>query len=1176
MCGCSEEKIEIFSPFSGQEEQVMSTCIPTKDSCNPRPAFALLADQCSGGEACASSGCRSPTGGSSANGIQNKPRRRGFHTRGGKKGKSAAQPLQPTAELQVVADEEWTLIGGPKERRPTGFKPVIKKTVRKNTHSGAWNISDAFFEIPVTTIGSRIALDSDGERRYVPEVKTIMILPWREIEGSTDGIVAVPVRMHGELHISWYWVCPKWAQWCLDRGVYLLMEASQIKCTHVHMGTHHVGESTAPLCHKLDATHGSCGGNCPGIHIAFPFGMKRVVQEQFDGEYLDMLDAYVQHQHREQAAMEKVRIDHPSISEGQLRIAAQQMMAAKMRTPYSRLTNVATSSTEFKVLLEKVISDPSEFPKEVRLLEGPHTANQDMWSLIKAITADGRAGLGDNNPTVKWVYCMRTNCGCAHHHPHDSIAPPTRKNRSAIAILIRNGRFPIFQLVEELLQLYIENTELIKQMRIVCERGGIEISETDLLEKYRESLHLDIRTLTKHLPGVDDEELAKIQELPAFQQNVYLQKYHSTCSLIREHSVYELPKDKIKLAKMKRNMIRGAIHGRVDAAKKARADGENLSDYEISWLSSENYRKMTVTLRTNPKDLDYRDVLKILSLYRIIATVSRAGRYREHKFGCISLGPENEFLDNIAYNICFFLKGRHVCPKSKYEAIARVAGFTEWQKDEFCAGGENCTHGCHFDMPVGDFSRLFGNPFDDPPIESTGSLLNKMLPNYENACKLYEEAKVEMHEEFTKQESDGYMVTKASKTEWGRKLHYLKRNIERCMGDIKLAGAEEIASTCVDNLYITYPHEDNGRFYFTTGTDLVLVKRAKIEREKAEREAREKALADALAKQEADRLAFYNSPEQVALRAEKEAAVEAKGKAFRIAREQEEADARAKMEAERRAENVMFSGEIAETIIGETSKQRKKRIKAERKAAEESANDDGTIAEPETFTYTTQRRKGKKQRKKAKRVAEPQEVVCDGFDAMAALDALDASNRPPEISITTKTEERTDRETSATRTITVVFVNLKFFDEGRVDTWNQLRKECAIKCKKILRTAGKTPVWDITFPHNTRKSTPTMEFFEKASSKSLLPRDTIFKKEGKESHLSILTQIENIVVAHHKTLEKPVVSAAVNNPGESDDDEGGLFALMANPSGDVDTFDDVWSSDEEVVTKTQYDEMSVF
>jgi hypothetical protein len=117
-------------------------------------------------------------------------------------------------------------------------------------------------------------------------------------------------------------------------------------------------------------------------------------------------------------------------------------------------------------------------------------------------------------------------------------------------------------------------------------------------------------------------------------------------------------------------------------------------------------------------------------------------------------------------------------------------------------------------------------------------------------------------------------------------------------------------------------------------------------------------------------------------------------------------------------------------------------------------------------------------------------------------------------------------------------------------------------------------VWDITFPHNTRKSTPTTEFFEKAATKSLLPRDTIFKKECKATHLSILTQIENIIVAHHKTLEKPVVSAIVNDPEESDD-EGGLFALMSNPSGNVHDFDDVWS-DDEIVTKTLYDDMSVF
>ena len=215
---------------------------------------------------------------------------------------------------EVKYDRARVRTRGPVRNKGKGARNTARVSVKSKpiAEFSKWN-GTSYKEVPVTSIrrvtdSNGIPIpDENGRLQFEAFVGTVLVLPFVEVDGTDDGIVACPFQHHERQVIEWEWVCPRWIEWCLERGVFLLMDKidEQQKCTHRHMGTHQACGSTAPICHKLNATQGTCGNKCPGIHIMYPDGHKIVSGEEFnfEGNFVDMIDAYSMHL----ANMEKER-----------------------------------------------------------------------------------------------------------------------------------------------------------------------------------------------------------------------------------------------------------------------------------------------------------------------------------------------------------------------------------------------------------------------------------------------------------------------------------------------------------------------------------------------------------------------------------------------------------------------------------------------------------------------------------------------------------------------------------------------------------------------------------------------------------------------------------------------------------------------------------------------------
>ena len=255
-----------------------------------------------------------------------------------------------------------------------------------------------------------------------------------------------------------------------------------------------------------------------------------------------------------------------------------------------------------------------------------------------------------------------------------------------------------------------------------------------------EKLKRNKAELSQAIKDVPDEDLDKMVAMTAEKQNAYLMSQYPKCRLIRPADTFTEPPTRAEKKKLQKMMISGAIASR----KADRSKGLNIEDYPVEFLSLRNFKDMKSRVAKNTKDLTYGEVSRLIRLYRIVATLSRARRYEHNGWSRISAGPEDSLMDNICYNLTFHIPG-YICPKNKYARVAERLGMDDWAANEFCIGGENCSHGVHVGSTHCDFSRLFGgSPIEYSTDDSTG-FIETSLPGLKEAQEAYDAAKVTLH-----------------------------------------------------------------------------------------------------------------------------------------------------------------------------------------------------------------------------------------------------------------------------------------------------------------------------------------------------------------------------------------------------------------------------------------------
>jgi hypothetical protein len=698
----------------------------------------------------------------------------------------------------------------------------------------------------------------------------------------------------------------------------------------------------------------------------FPDGF---IREQRDwGEFLVFLDAYTSHLKQEAKDRAMILKESPGLTPYQ--INAQIVKKVEMRNvqTIAMLTTAACPDIKFTILFKKVLEDLTEMGR-VPFTEGRYVLDQDTWCLLQFLSHDGkggnRNGLNDNKADVKWVYCARPNCDCPHIHPHSGRAPPTRKCRIVLAELIRKGRMPIMQLLDALLELYLTHSDTIGQMRLIMERGGIEVSEKDITTEFQKKNRLSLHRI-KALSDLTDEEASKVAEMTAADQHHFLRTSKRSLSLLAHMDKCDWYGSEEERRRIKRRLFSSGVNSRSEANKKARADGDNLDQYAHGWLTAKKFRQMLTLLRENPTELPFSDVLRIINLYRTIATVSRARRYADHGFPRISLGLEDSLLDNIAYNMCYFTHGCYVCPNEKYMQVAKLMGDEDWERREFCSGGNNCTHGVHLSRPHADFSRMFKceSKRFELGLETTESVLASSYPGYVEAKTKRLEAFKRQKAEIEAIELSGYTVTKDTKTRHSQENRALKRAMEATYAEFKHKASERVLQTCTANRYVYTPDSCyNAESWIKCRRKKVAAASLIVKTLKANVLIRK-------AKATLAKLRIYHSPEQVAIR-EAEAAARAAAEEAKRERQRLEDDARATALAKQEERDAAgFYAGCTRTHLDDVeslpSKKEMKRLEKARRAREAAllATSDASPSE-DTRPETSSRKKSKGKRSTA-------------------------------------------------------------------------------------------------------------------------------------------------------------------------------------------------------------------
>lgn len=548
------------------------------------------------------------------------------------------------------------------------------------------------------------------------------------------------------------------------------------------------------------------------------------------------------------------------------------------------------------------------------------------------------------------------------------------------------------QLLDALLELYLTHSDAIASMRLIMERGGIEVSEKDITTEIQKKNRLSLHRI-KALSDLTDEEASKVAEMTAADQYHFLRTSKKSLPLLAHMDKCDWYGSEEARRKIKRKLFSSGINSRSEANKKARADGDNLDQYAQGWLTATNFRHMLTLLRENPTELPFSDVLRIINLYRTIATVSRAKRYADHGFPRISLGLEDSLLDNIAYNMCYFTHGCYVCPNEKYMQVANLMGDEEWERREFCSGGNNCTHGVHLSRPHADFSRMFKceSKRFDISLETTESVLASSYPGYADARAKRLEALARHKAEIEAIELSGYTVTKEMKTRHSQENRALKRAMEATYAAFKHEASDRVLRTCTANRYVYTPDSCyNAEAWIKYQRKKVAAASLIVKTLKANVLIRK-------AKATLAKLRFYHSPEQVAIR-EAEAAARTKAEEAQRERERREDDARAtalaeqdKLEAANFEEGCIRVDADHNGVL--PSKREIKRREKARRAREAAllATSDASPSE-DTRPETSSRKKSKGKRSTATMAVEDIAKRGEANDVSLSIRVTEAAN----------------------------------------------------------------------------------------------------------------------------------------------------------------------------------------
>lgn len=668
----------------------------------------------------------------------------------------------------------------------------------------AWNGTSVWYA-PVAGI-ERTSFDAEGNIKFQAVQKSTLVFPWHPIPDS-DGVILIFIMTSETVYPQPFWVCPNWVQWCIDRGVFVAMEKTneQVKCTHRHMGTHHVCPnsipSDAPLCHRLNGVFGNCGKKCPGIHI--------ITGTTVTEGTIDTIPQYEKYLADQKKDIVKIQKMNPKFTPTQIDAKLKQIVTARATNNKGIMARPTASCASFGNAFKSWIeeNDPDS------------TA---VMGLFKYLSNPTFNGLGDNDPQTAWTSCSRTkDCGCKHAHRNSGQTPPIRKAILSMRLAMEDGIFPIVQIVHMLLDTYITHAETIMAIRIELNSGSVSISDSEAMRWRNEKLKRNKAELRLALPtDVTDEELDKMEAMSAEKQNAYLMSQYPECKLIRTEDTFTEPPTKAD----KKRLTRMAMSGAFASRKADRSKGLNIEDYSVEWLAATNFSAMKARLVANPKDLDYKDVSRLISLYRVVATLSRAKRYQAHGWGRISAGPEDSMMDNICYNLIFHIPG-YICPKNKYARVANLLGMDDWEANEFCIGGANCTHGVHIDTTHCDFSRLFGgSPIEYSHNDASG-IIETSLPGLKDAQEAYEAAKTRLHSivnEGKKVETeDGWVkCNKADIKVAESDVIRTKRAMTRYLADLKAEVADAIVHYDHSGRLV-YTYDADGEITFTPAMAIV-------------------------------------------------------------------------------------------------------------------------------------------------------------------------------------------------------------------------------------------------------------------------------------------------------------------------------------------------------------------
>lgn len=797
------ENIEIFTPISGNKEEVMYSTASIKNTSNSSAAAITRADTRPTLEE-GTAADFSPEGGSF--GHSSEKRTRGNRGRGRS---TAAVNITGTAAVDpdLVDHGEWKKVvsknkrlGGQLRKTVKHFKPspsLLPEQIR-------WDGKSVWYA-PVAGI-ERTSVDAEGNIKFQAVQKSTLVFPWHPLP-DCPGVILIFIMTSETVYPQPFWVCPNWVQWCIDRGVFVAMEKTneQVKCTHRHMGTHHVSPngipSDAPLCHRLNGVFGNCGQKCPGIHI--------ITGTTVTEGTIDTIPQYEKYLSEQQNDIAMIKKKNPTFTPAQLDTKLKQIVTARATNNKGIMARPTASSASFGNAFKSWIeeNDPD---------------SDAVIDLFKYLSNPTFNGLGDNDPQTAWVYCARTkDCKCKHAHRNSGQTPPIRKAILAMRLAMEEGIFPIIQIVNLLLDTYIKHADSIMDIRVELNSGGVSVSDSDVMRWRNDKWKRNTAELRQALPkDVTDEELDKMDGMSAETQNGYLMSQYPTCKLIRSEDTFTEPPTKTH----KKRFTKMAFSGAFASRKADRSKGLNIEDYSVEWLAATNFAAMKARLVANPKDLDYKDVSRIISLYRVVATLSRARRYEDRGWDRISAGPEDSLMDNICYNLIFHIPG-YICPKNKYARVAHLLGMDDWEANEFCIGGANCTHGVHIDSTHCDFSRLFGGSPIEYSADDTSGIIETSLPGLKEAQNAYEAAKTVLHSIVNKgkkeETEDGWVkCNKAEIKEAELEVIRTKRAMTRYLADLKAEVADAIVYYDHSGRLV-YTYDADGEIMFTPATAIV-------------------------------------------------------------------------------------------------------------------------------------------------------------------------------------------------------------------------------------------------------------------------------------------------------------------------------------------------------------------